>query len=75
MGLPDQIARQRALYGLDVVLILEQHTQCVVDDAFVQLTLVHGQQGICPIQRLGHTRRFEQLDLAQPLHGRYDLKR
>ena len=69
------IFKRGAVDGLNVVVIFEQHTQGVVNDAFGQLTLVHSQQGICPIQCLGYTGWFEQVDLAQLLRGRDDLIR
>src|SRR5206468_685506 len=65
LHLAQDFRRFRTLQALDVVLVLEQHAQRVVDGLGIEVERVEfGERGR-PVDRLGHARRLEQVELAQ----------
>src|SRR5215217_6759869 len=65
----------RALQALDVVLVLQQHTQRVVDGLGIEVERVQLRQSRRPVDRFGDARRLEQVELAQLLDEAHDLAR
>ena len=63
MGPFGQIARQRALHALHVILVLEQYAEGIIDRRLVQVGAVHRQQCVGPVERLRDARRLEQIVL------------
>src|SRR5690349_21579205 len=70
----DQGRRRIAADAIDILLILQNHTQRILDGVSRELSRAECQQRARPIQRFGHSRRFEEIDFAQSLREAADLQ-
>ena len=74
-GAADEVGRHVAAHAVDVLLVLEDDAERVVDGLLVEIDRAEREQRPRPVERLGHARRLEEVDAAQPLGEGDDLAR